>query len=138
MDRRAIPITGLAILLAAALSACRAAGGPDPLDGTAWVLTSINGAAPLAGRPITLSFDAGAVQGSGGCNRYFGDYQVAGDSLTVTDLMWTEMACVEPGWMEQEADYLASLSAVDGFALADGQLSLLDAGTQTLTLESRE
>ncbi len=123
-------LIGFLILLA--LAGCRAPAGGDPLGGTSWALTSISGAPPLPGRTISLAFENGEVRGSAGCNTYFGTYTVDGTSLTIGDLMWTEMACVEPEWMAQEAAYLAILANVSSFSLGDGRLDLLSSDAQTL------
>jgi len=108
-------------------------GRPEPsasLDGTQWVLTSLNGSSPLEGTEITLAFDDGEASGSAGCNSYFGPYTVDGTGgLTFQGLANTEMACLEPeGIMEQETEYLQILRAATRFSVADGQLEILADG----------
>jgi heat shock protein HslJ len=62
------------------------------LAGTAWTLVGFEtdaGVIPAATEaPATLDFAAGGEQtarlsGSGGCNRYFAGYSLAGDRLTL-------------------------------------------------------
>ena len=65
------------------------------------------------------------MTGSARCNTYFGSYEVSGDRITVGDLGWTEMACLDPeGAMEQEREYLDHLSNAQTFRLADGRLQI--------------
>ena len=57
--------------------------GVDLAD-TGWVLSSLNGALPLAGTTPTLEFGAGGITfGSDGCNRFRTQYVQDGYSLTL-------------------------------------------------------
>jgi heat shock protein HslJ len=118
------------LVLAVLLIGCGQAGAPASLEGTRWVLTSLNGRGPLADTDITLSFEDGEVSGSAGCNTYFGAYKAEGeDKLTLTDLANTEIGCLEPeGVMEQETEYLQTLRAATGFRLSEGELEIVSAG----------
>ncbi|NIN65649.1 MAG: META domain-containing protein [Anaerolineae bacterium] len=125
-------LIGLFVILAlpVLLSGC---GEPEPsasLDGTEWVLTSLNGDSPLQGTEITLAFDDGEASGSAGCNTYFGPYTVDGaGGLTFHGLANTEMACLEPeGIMEQETEYLQTLRSATRYTVTDGQLEILADG----------
>jgi heat shock protein HslJ len=118
------------LVLPVLLAGC---GEPEPsagLDGTEWVLTSLNGGSPLEGTEITLAFDDGEASGSAGCNSYFGPYTVDGaGGLTFHGLANTEMACLEPeGIMEQETEYLQILRAANRYSVTDGQLEILADG----------
>ena len=44
--------------------------GKDTLDGTNWILTTLNGQPALKDTTVTLNFEAGRAAGSDGCNRY--------------------------------------------------------------------
>ncbi len=62
-----------------------AEGGPTTLEGTSWILTTLNGAEPLPDTTITANFEAdGNLAGSDGCNRYGARYEVDGDRITIT------------------------------------------------------
>jgi heat shock protein HslJ len=55
---------------------------PDGLEGTSWLAEDIDGAAVVDRVQATLIFDAGQkVAGRAACNRYFGTYRQAGDTL---------------------------------------------------------
>ena len=63
-------------------------------DRELWVLTGLNGKAPLAGTSITAEFtSAKAVSGSAGCNRYSGTFRTVGRTIRISSLASTEMAC---------------------------------------------
>lgn len=55
-------------------------GQASPLDGSAWVLASLGGKAPLPGEPPTARFATGRLQGSDGCNRYILPYATSGSA----------------------------------------------------------
>ena len=146
MDIRRTGLVGVTILMAALLAGC-ATAEPDPapaggaaLPGTEWVLTSLAGSPPIEGTQITLRFGEGSLEGSGGCNTYGGSYTATGDSLGLSDLYWTEMACLEPeGVLEQELAYLNALNTVASYRVDAGQLALYDeAGTQILVFGPQE
>jgi heat shock protein HslJ len=143
-------IGGIILMLAALLAACAAAAQDLPLvqgtdlPGTGWVLVSQSGHALREGTlkegtAITLRFGDTSIEGFAGCNTYGGSYSASEDSLRLSDLYWTEMACVEPeGVMAQEQAYLKALNATAGFQIVQDQgggdrLELYDeAGAQTL------
>lgn len=113
-------LIGIAVL---ALTACGGAG--TALDGTSWTLTQYGENTPLAGTLVTAQFADGQISGQSGCNQYGGSYEESGDSLTVSEVFMTEMACMEPeGVMRQETVYLQMLSGADSFELGNGQLRI--------------
>jgi heat shock protein HslJ len=145
MDIRRTAIVGATTLLVALLAACATAepdqspAGGATLPGTEWVLTSLTGSTPIEGTQITLNFGEGSLEGSGGCNTYGGSYTATGDSLHLSDLYWTEMACLEPeGILDQELAYLNALNSVASYQVDAGRLELYDgAGTQILVFGSQ-
>jgi heat shock protein HslJ len=99
------------------------------LEGTMWTLESfVQGetvTSLIAGTTITLQLDAGRMTGSAGCNNYGGSYTLEDGELTVNELVWTEMACMDPeGVMEQEERYLSILNNATRLELEGGQLTL--------------
>lgn len=115
-----------AFLLLLAGPAAPALAQSDFLAGTQWVL------AGEAGRHApALRFDAGRVAGSGGCNRFNGRYELAGDALTLSPLAATRMACPAE-IMKKEQAFFAMLAEVRRAELGDGGLELKDAGGQVL------
>ena len=111
----------------------------NALWGSEWELLSLNGADPIEGKAITLRFGETSLEGSGGCNTYGGSYTASEGSLRLSDLYWTEMACMEPqGIMEQEQAYFEALNTATRYQTdrtpVDGdRLELYDeAGRQIL------
>jgi PKD repeat protein/uncharacterized protein YraI len=95
------------------------APAPLPLEGTLWTLQNT-----LAGSSITLTFQGGAISGSGGCNSYTGAYSIfGGNNISFGPLTLTGATC-EPALMEQETLYLARLQVADEYELEDNQLRL--------------
>jgi heat shock protein HslJ len=104
------------------------------LAGTGWLLTSLNGQDAPAEPAISLTFDAeGRVSGSDGCNRYNGQATIEDTTLTFGLLASTRRACPGP-IMEQARAYQTALSQTTSFALAEEQLTLLDADGQPLAV----
>ena len=103
----------------------------SPLRNTYWKLMQLNGAAvqvtPNQREPHLVLASRGArVSGSGGCNAVMGRFAVRGRALAFTSLASTEMACM--GGMEQETQFLRTLSTVAAYRIRSEQLDLLDAG----------
>jgi len=107
--------------------ACGAPG--STLERNKWSLISYgdqnNHEQVLDGTEITATFDKGKgeVSGSGGCNTYFASYEINGKNLSISNLAWTEMACLLPaGVMEQEQEFLSLLADVESFKIDDTSL----------------
>jgi heat shock protein HslJ len=110
---------------------------PVAFEGTEWALKfqdqNEQAAAVIIGTTITATFDGGRVSGSSGCNTYQGAYTLDGETLSITDLAVTEMACDTPeGVMDQEQLYLANLASATRLLQTGGVLQLLNAGDVTV------
>jgi heat shock protein HslJ len=125
-------LAGCCRLVAAAAPAPPAAGAapdaaPAALEGPLWRLTRLRGQdeQALAGLPtgITVRFDAGRVQGFGGCNQLVGSYTTEGDRLTLGQLAGTMMAC-EPAVMAIETAFMGALTGVLRYRVGEGRLEL--------------
>jgi heat shock protein HslJ len=109
------------------------------LSGTSWIVISIDDGsgrlAPLIeGTTLTFAFDGEQVNGSAGCNSYFGPASLGGD-VTLGPLASTMMFCSEPvGIMEQERRFLDLLEGVDSFHAVDERLELMQEGETTIVL----
>jgi heat shock protein HslJ len=103
------------------------------LTGIEWSLVSYGddsgeGVPVLVGTRITAYFDEGGeVNGSTGCNHYTAMYTASGESMTIENLAWTEMACLEPeAVMVQETVFLTALEDVAGYEITAYQLTMRD------------
>jgi heat shock protein HslJ len=123
-----------AVLGAAMLSACTTmstANAPD-LNGTAWVLSSLPGRAPVAGGTPTLRFESERAQGTDGCNRFNAPYTAAGSTLQVGPRgASTQMAC-PPAVTEQASAFMGALTGAHSYRVEGGLLQLLSASGAVL------
>jgi len=101
------------------------------LEDTIWLLESYgdpeNLNAVLEDTEITINFISAEVkmEGSAGCNSYFGGYEVSEDKLTINSPIGsTEMACPEP-IMNQEQEYLTILQDAESYEIEDNQLQIV-------------
>ena len=123
---------------AIALSGCSgsSSGGKVDLDGSAWVLVSLDGEQPIEDRQPTLAFEGGQVSGNASCNHYGAGYEIEDDAITFSGLYNTEMACMEKeGVMQQEQMYLGILRNAQRFELGENLLTIFTDTEQTLTFE---
>jgi heat shock protein HslJ len=109
--------------------ACGASG--SALERNKWSLNSYgehrNPELILEGTEITTTFDKGKgeVSGSGGCNTYFASYEINGNNLSISNLAWTERACLSPeGIVEQEQEFLSLLGEAASFQADDTSLTI--------------
>jgi len=134
---------GLAIVLAA----CAAPGAPAELSGSAanlegskWVLSSLNGNNPVPGSNFTLEF-TGDEFGGMACNHYGGKYTAANDgSLSLTEVTSTLMFCSDPeGVMEQETAFFQALEKAAAYRITGDRLEIMNAaGDNTLLFTKKE
>jgi heat shock protein HslJ len=91
--------------------------------------------AVIEGTEITAVFnsDKDDVSGSAGCNTYFARHDVRGSELAISELAYTEMACISPeGVMEQEQEFLSLLVNAESFEVDDTTLTIITSGGQQL------
>lgn len=106
------------------------------LTGQEWALTSLGGTPIQAGAGITASFgEDGSLTGSGGCNRFVGEYTVDGDTLSVGPLAATRMSCGQVT-DDLESTFLGALEAATGFAIAGTDLVISTTNDVTLELST--
>jgi heat shock protein HslJ len=125
----------LVLIAASALAACRS-GSDLSVEGTRWTLeTSVNQQGEmvdvLPDSEITIELQSGELNGSAGCNRYFGSYELDGDRLTVGPLGATRMTCGD-ALDGQERQYLAALERAATAKIVRGQLQIADADGKTV------
>jgi heat shock protein HslJ len=89
----------------------------------------------LEGTEITATFDKGKgeVSGSSGCNTYSASYEINGNNLFISNLAWTERACLSPaGVMDQEQEFLSLLADAESFQVDDTSLTITCLGGRQL------
>jgi heat shock protein HslJ len=145
LDRSPSGQAEVAALAAATPAATQAIAkpGPEPLKpapagsalaGTSWIMSSLNGALPVAGTTVTLQLGVdGSASGSDGCNRYWTTYEQDGQDLTFRQPMaGTMMACEKPV-MTQASEYQEALGKVTTFTMSARQLVLFAGDEIVLT-----
>jgi heat shock protein HslJ len=138
MKERFFFFTIFGLLVLVGLFALQGCAGGNPLVGTAWSLTAINGAPVIEDTEPYLLFDETNVGGSGGCNGTGGDYQINGNQITFDALVSTMMYCMEPeGVMDQESNFLNILSNAATFNISSNQLVIETHDSGQLTFVSR-
>lgn len=105
-----------------AAAACASSAPGAPLSDSRWNAASVTGQ-PVSGPAPTIEFAAGRVSGTGGCNRYFGEYDANADAIVISGLGHTEMAC-DPNVMRQEAAFFAALQGARSFHRTSDHLML--------------
>lgn len=99
------------------------ASGNTQLFETLWVLQSYHDTTPLPGTTPTLTISPDwELNGSTGCNSFFGSVERTGEMWTVSPIGSTEMWC--EGVMEQETAVLNALQNTAFHTLTAGQLQL--------------
>jgi heat shock protein HslJ len=130
----------IGVITSMILSTC-SSSAPVNLNGSAWILTELNGQTVLSEPLVTLSFTDGKLGGTDGCNHYGGSYIVNGSQFSAgKDIVSTLMAC-EEGVMQQASAYLSALTSAVKFQVSGDKLTLSDANgivLAILTAQSQE
>ena len=119
-------------LAAIAFSAC-SVGGDGASGGTGgtitgdWQLSSYAASGSLADVPtgvtVTAAFAAGRINGTSGCNQYFGSYTTDGAKITISETGGTMMACPGPSMAVEQA-YLANLGKAATYTATSTDLTM--------------
>ena len=113
--------------------------GAAVLDGTSWTATGLNGEALEAERHPGLTFDKdGAFSGTGGCNRFTGQADIAGSKISFPDNMAATLMACPPPLDEIERQFFKALQVVTTFAFKGDSLVLLDSDGQPVVQFDRE
>jgi len=123
------PIVGWGLALALATASCAPAA---PLAGSEWQPTRIGGIEVPDGSQMFVGFGAeGNLVGHGGCNRFFGTYELKGSRIEIGPLGATRMACPE-AVMKLEARFQGALGTTRQFSRERIDLTLSDAAGVSL------
>lgn len=135
MARIGLIIVGtFAVIMSGCASEEPLSPGKIDLADTAWVLEAYgepgNLKPALPDNQPAISFDGeNEVSGFTGCNWFGGDYATSPDgTIEFGMLHQTEMACGEPGVMEQEAAFMDALRLAQRYEYVDAQLHISGEG----------
>lgn len=99
-------------------------GDPASLLRGSWSIDQIAGEEVVVESQPTIDFGDGQISGNGSCNRYFGSFALTGESIKISDLGSSMMACDQP-LMQQETLLLSILRETSRFDIdSDGRLVL--------------
>jgi len=135
----------LIALAAFGLAACSTTlAEPEGNDSTAasvadlqgsWTLVWWSDPAAVPDQAITMQVEDSRVSGKSACNNYSGPLEVSDSSFSVGLLATTMMLCSDD-LNSAETTYQALLSAVNGWQINDGVLSLSTDGIEHLRFQS--
>lgn len=110
-----------------------AAAGSSDLTGHVWLLTTLGGNPPLPHTTITMTFAAGKVSGSTGCNSYSASYKARIRTLRIegSKVATTLIACPD-AVAAQEKGFIAMLGDVRRYSVHREELTLRGATGKTL------
>ncbi len=121
------------------ISACSGIISDDSLiNGTTWLLTSLDNQPVLENTNVTIDFVDGKVSGSSGCNSYGGTYSVRKEKITTDSIVMTLMACMDAGVMEQETAFLEILQNAQTYEVTDSQLLIHSSEGKSLTFTQNQ
>jgi heat shock protein HslJ len=111
-----------------------AGSGGASLTDASWTLAEVD-SEPVEDVIQTATFlPDGTVAGSGGCNSFSASYTTDGETLAVTDLGVTRMACDEDV-MEAEDKYLDAFEAAATWSINGSQLTITSAADVELVFD---
>jgi heat shock protein HslJ len=90
------------------------------------VSESFSGSPTMA---VTMTLAGGEGNGFSGCNTYSFRYELAEESITISGLYGTRLACKDPGVMETERAFLDSISTATIWSIDGGALSFVSDAT---------
>jgi heat shock protein HslJ len=127
----------LCLLAALAATACGPAGPPSltreswpvTLAGSSWTAIRVGNLATVAGSEPTATFTADQVQGTTGCNSYFGSYEYAGGVIKIGPIGSTAMACLDGAVGATEQRFVAAMQGASSVSIdPEGRLVLQGSG----------
>lgn len=100
---------------------------PPVILDTVWRAEDLGGTPvdPTAETSLSIAGDMRAG-GRGGCNSYFAQVRLEGESLLFSAIAATRMACTDTEIAELEAGFFAALEATRFWRVREGKLRLLD------------
>lgn len=129
-----VPMAALCCAGALVAAACASTAPQTELSGTRWTVATLGGHSLSANAP-TIEFEQDRIAGTGGCNRYFGEYDADASAISIRQIGSTEMAC-EPAIMTREAEFFAALNAARTYSRLGDTLLINDGAGGTITLRA--
>lgn len=99
----------------------------------------IDALADKPGKPFTLTFEQGRVAIGNGCNHAGGRYQLRGETLRISELTTTLMACADRRLMDADAAIFQRLDGTSQAVIVPGtpqSLRLITSGKDVLIFDA--
>ena len=126
-DQRGIRFTPIFLLTAFILIFPSAPHGAVNLAGSEWRPSRIGTSAVSPEARLFVQFkSAGQLAGYGGCNRFFGQYEISGNEIRIGPVGATRMACAE-SVMALEMAFISALAGAKSFRRDKATLVLFNA-----------
>lgn len=129
-----MPMAALCCAGALVAAACATTAPRSDLAGTSWSVATLGGETIGAQAP-TIDFAHDRIAGTGGCNRYFGQYTAGDGAISFTAVGSTRMAC-DPAVMQREAEFFRALEAARSYSRLGDTLVLRDEAGGSMTLRA--
>ena len=111
----------LVLCVALSVVGCNSSKNMAKLSGVKWVLQTLNDKELSLTDPNSDEAER-RVNGRGGCNRFFGNYEMESSRLKFSPMGATRMACPD---LQTETEFFQMLDGVDGYSIKDNKLSFL-------------
>ena len=136
-------VVATCLVLAFALSACGPAAEasltrsawPVTLAGSTWTAVLRRRPADGRGLPPTAAFTADKVEGTTGCNSYFGTYEYARGAIKFSTMGSTAMACLDPAIAATEGRFMGAMQGASSVSIDPAGRMILDGSGGSITFE---
>jgi putative lipoprotein len=136
-------IVATCLVLAFALSACGPAAEwsltrsawPVTLAGSSWTAIRVGDLPTVAGSQPTAAFTADRVEGTTGCNSYFGSYEYSRGAVKVSTMGSTAMACLDPAIGATEGPFMGAMQGASSVSIDPAGRMIFDGGGGSITFE---
>ena len=108
------------------------------LSGKRWILSAMREYRVSADKPyIEFDQEQYRISGDSGCNRFFGNVQITGASLKISQLGSTKRACLSEDANRLENEFLQTLGKTTRFSVETNELHLFAGESLVLTFVSK-
>jgi heat shock protein HslJ len=136
-------IVATCLVIAFALSACGPAAEasltrsawPATLAGSTWTAIRVGDLPTVAGSQPTAAFTADKVEGTTGCNSYFGSYEYSRGAVKVSTMGSTAMACLDPAIGATEGPFMGAMQGASSVSIDPAGRMIFDGGGGSITFE---
>ena len=131
------------LVVAFALSACGPAAEasltrsawPVTLAGSTWTAIRVGDLPTVVGSQPTAGFTADKVQGTTGCNSYFGSYEYSRGAIKFSTMGSTAMACLDPAIGATEGRFMGAMQAASSVSIDPAGRMIFDGSGGSITFE---